>query len=84
MKLEIDVLERLLRQEDNLEDDIVVDCKRFQQIIINLVRNAVKFSQPDGTVVITFATCAVPNISSKVRAIIAVHDEGPCLTEADM
>jgi signal transduction histidine kinase/CheY-like chemotaxis protein len=38
---------------DNDIDDIVVDQTRFKQILINIVSNAVKFSNPGGTVTVS-------------------------------
>jgi len=53
------------------------DAERLQQVLTNLVDNAIKATPPDGTIGI-----AVTRDSD--RAAIAVHDSGPGLSDDDL
>jgi signal transduction histidine kinase len=55
------------------------DRRRLQQVILNLVSNAVRFSSPDSTVRITTENATHPNrpANGDHRALIRVTDHGP-------
>lgn len=54
-----------------------VDAGRLEQVLINLVSNAVKFSPPGGRVVLRMT-------SEAGERIVLVDDEGPGIPEADL
>ncbi len=55
----------------------IADPDRFQQIVINLITNAVKFTQPGGRVTITTQT-------GDHRAILKIADTGPGLGDDEL
>ncbi len=67
---------KLERDVDEGLPSIYADADKMQRSLINLVVNAIKFSESDGTVRIS----AYQNDECSVR--IAVHDEGPGLPES--
>lgn len=84
MSIELDVIERLLRPEDNHEDDLMIDPVRVQQILINLIQNAIKFSERRGSVVVGFSTTETNDMPQTVSATISVRDQGIGINEEDM
>ncbi|MCI6004700.1 MAG: DUF4118 domain-containing protein [Blautia sp.] len=61
------------------KDDMILvkaDAKLIIQVIINLLDNAMKYTQPDSTIVIT--TCQAENMAE-----IVVTDDGPGISEED-
>jgi PAS domain S-box-containing protein len=51
-------------------DQLVVDQTRFKQILVNLVANAIKYSDPGGEV-----TVSIRRVENEIE--VAVKDEGP-------
>jgi PAS domain S-box-containing protein len=58
--------------------DVLVDAERIQQVLGNLIANAIKFSAPDGSIRIA----AVAEPSGEV--CFSVQDTGPGIAEADL
>jgi two-component system, OmpR family, phosphate regulon sensor histidine kinase PhoR len=59
------------------------DLDRLQQLFINLVDNAVKYTQPGGRVTITASILPARN-GTEARIEIAVADTGPGIPEKDL
>lgn len=64
----------IVRQFDASQTRVLVDPARFQQVIWNLLRNAVKFTQPDGTIAIV--TRREENMGNPTLLLIEVADTG--------
>lgn len=59
------------------------DLDRLQQLFINLVDNAIKYTPPGGTVTLSAARAAADN-GAPPRVEIAVRDTGPGIAEKDL
>jgi len=56
---------------------VSLDRMKIQQVLNNLISNAVKFSQPESAVVVTVA-------GDDNNAVVSVEDQGPGIPEADL
>ena len=50
-------------EQTQLKDDLMIDQLRVQQILINLIQNAIKFSEKESVVIVTIVT----NLESKTE-----------------
>lgn len=65
--------------EQNSQDlYVMADYTRCQQILINLVSNAIKYNRPQGEV---FIRCSTENMHEQDMLRIEVEDTGPGITE---
>lgn len=55
------------------QPDVICDHIRVEQILVNLLNNAVKFTEPAGHVTLT---CAEESVGDSVRIIFEVQDDG--------
>ena len=58
-------------------DQLVVDQTRFKQILVNLVVNAIKYSDPEGRVIVS-----VRRVENDIE--VGVRDEGPGIKPEEM
>lgn len=55
------------------QPEVICDHIRVEQILVNLLNNAVKFTEPEGHVTLT---CAEESVGDCVRVIFEVRDDG--------
>lgn len=70
-------IETLLRPEDSLPE-VRIDPAKIQQVMNNLISNAIKYSQPDTTVNIRLST------PSGKEVVISVEDQGQGIPKHEM
>lgn len=73
-------LELLLDFSPDLPEQIIGDGKRLRQIVLNLVSNAIKFTET-GEVIIKATKAEKQNVEGKMVFRITVQDTGPGLSE---
>lgn len=64
----------IFEQQDGMQEYYIGDVVRFQQILINLINNAIKFTPKDGSV--TVRTRQVEVVNRRVRLQMQVADTG--------
>ncbi|MCP4286101.1 MAG: response regulator, partial [Gammaproteobacteria bacterium] len=76
-------LSLLLEQDSTLPEFVRTDELKLRQILINLIGNAIKFTE-QGQITVKVGSMAVAKDSdSKRRLQFEVHDTGPGMTEAE-
>ena len=75
-------LELFLNYSPELPKYVHGDGKRLRQILLNLVSNAVKFTEKGEIIVKAFVKDRYPD-GNKIKIRIEVHDTGPGLSEED-
>ncbi len=69
-------LEFIVAVSDDIPETLVLDEARFRQILVNLIGNAIKFTEK-GFVKISAGRDARPCVSTSLNLILTVEDTGP-------
>lgn len=60
-----------------------LDLVRFQQVIINLLTNALKYSDGRGTILVTNSVTRLSETSPEVQITVSVKDNGIGISQSD-
>ena len=60
-----------------------LDMVRFQQVIINLLTNALKYSDGKGTIYVTNSVTRLSETSPEVEVAVSVKDNGIGISASD-
>ena len=60
-----------------------LDMVRFQQVIINLLTNALKYSDGKGTIYVTNSVTRLSETSPEVEVVVSVKDNGIGISASD-
>ena len=66
---------------DILQDGVMLDQLRFNQVLLNLLTNAVKYTRPGGAVFLDISEEEVEGSSDRVRLVCIVSDNGIGMSE---
>ena len=74
----------MINQMNQEDAPVMVDKLRIQQILINLIQNAIKFSKEDDTILIEIVRLKFDlEASTQPTYKIMVTDQGPGISEED-
>jgi signal transduction histidine kinase len=71
-----------LQIETPCRDEVRFDRLRVEQILLNLLGNAIKYGRPGGTIEVSVARTDVPDADGREFVAISVADDGPGIPEA--
>lgn len=76
-------LQLLMERDTGVPSIVLADDAKLRQVLVNLIGNAVKFTQQGGVAVRVRAEPAAAEAVGRVRLIVEVEDSGPGIPAAD-